>query len=161
MVSLSAKIVVICLLINIVLAAKTGHYEQDPQVSHFFGITEKVLDKDNDSRRRERLLGQQIGSSIAELVEIIVQSFNSLAEMMPLQKITNIDFEANPKLVKTASTVLSGMSYVLSLLNFSDKITNIFQGILLAVFWPSTAMFGTMVYYVLAASSSLLTIIHR
>ena len=35
------------------------------------------------------------------------------------------------------------------------------KGILLAVFWPSTAMFGTMVYYVLAASSSLLTIIHR
>merc|ERR1719410_1084328 len=61
--------------------------------------------------------------------------------MMPLQKITNIDFEANPKLVKTASTV--------------------FSGIFLAVFWPSTAMFGTMVYYVLAASSSLLTIIHR
>ena len=109
MVSLPAKIVVICFLVNIVWSAKTGHYEQDPQVSHFFGITEKVLDNDNESRRRERLLGEKIGTSIAELVEIIVKSFNSLAEMMPLQKITNIDFEANPQLVKTVSTVLTGM----------------------------------------------------
>ena len=115
MVYLSVKIVVICFLVNIVLTAKTGHYEQDPQVSHFFGITEKVLDNDNESRRRERLLGQQIGTSIAELVEIIVKSFNSLAEMMPLQKITNIDFEANPQLVKTVSTVLTGMYF-----HFSD-----------------------------------------
>ena len=111
MVYVSAKLVVICFLINIVCTAKTGHYEQDPQVSHFFGITEKVLDTDNESRRRERVLGQQIGTSITELVEIIVKSFNSLAEMMPLQKITNIDFEANPQLVKTVSTVLTGMYF--------------------------------------------------
>ena len=38
---------------------------------------------------------------------------------------------------------------------------NVCLGILLAVLWPSSAMFGTMVYYVLAASSSLMTIIHR
>ena len=118
MVYVSAKLVVICFLINIVWTVKTGHYEQDPQVSHFFGITEKVLDTDNESRRRERVLGQQIGTSITELVEIIVKSFNSLAEMMPLQKITNIDFEANPQLVKTVSTVLSGMCYCF---HFTDR----------------------------------------
>ena len=112
MVSVSAKIVLTCFFVNIVLTAKTGHHGQDLQVSQFFETTGKVLNNDIQSRRRERLLGQEIGNSIVELVDIIVKSFNSLAERMPLQGITNFNFEANPQLVKTGSTVLAGMLYI-------------------------------------------------
>ena len=112
MVTVSTNIVLTCLFINIVLTltAKPGHYKQDTQVSQFFEITGHVLNNDNDSRRRERLLGQEIGTSIVELVEIIVKSFNSLANMMPLQRIKSINFETNPQLVKTVSSVVAGMS---------------------------------------------------
>ena len=109
MVSVSAKIVLTCIFVNIVLTAKTERNEQNPEVSQFFETTGKVLNNDFESRRRERLLGQEISTSIVELVDIIVRSFNSLAERMPLQGFTNINFEANPQLVKTMSTVLAGM----------------------------------------------------
>ena len=109
MVSVSAKIFLTCFFVNIVLTVKPERYKQDPQVSQFFETAGKVSSNDFESRRRERLLGQEISTSIVELVDIIVRSFNSLAERMPLQGITNINFEANPQLVKTVSTVLAGM----------------------------------------------------
>lgn len=117
MVSVSAKIVLTCIFVNIVLTAKTERNEQNPEVSQFFATTGKVLNNDFESRRRERLLGQEISTSIVELVDIIVKSFNSLAERMPLQGITNINFEVNPQLVKTMSTVLAGM-FSISLIYF-------------------------------------------
>ena len=60
MVSVSAKIFLTCFFVNIVLTVKTERYKQDPQVSQFFETAGKVSSNDFESRRRERLLGQEL-----------------------------------------------------------------------------------------------------
>ena len=150
MVFVLAKLFLTCFLVKLVWTQKPGHFQQNPHVSQFFENAGQVVNSDEESRRRERLLGQarqeiaisfsttlfclkllffyhifgkiltpetfqEIGGSIVELVDIVVESFGYLTQMMPLGRIglTDLNFEWSSPLLQTVSTVLTGMFHII------------------------------------------------
>ena len=58
MVFVLAKLFLTCFLVKLVWTQKPGHFQQNPHVSQFFENAGQVVNSDEESRRRERLLGQ-------------------------------------------------------------------------------------------------------